>query len=95
MANLNGDEIVAIIRAGHRCQVATLELGDIKITYKGSEPVAAQTQPIYPILENNPTQQPQTVAKPQFDELNELLLDLVNPGEYERRKLNGDLDAEA
>jgi len=96
MRNLNAEAIVAIIKAGAEAQVAMLELGTIKITYKGSEPVLAQPQPIHINLDT-PNPQPQQQGRnPQLDELDELLLDLTNPGEFERRKLLGDtLNAEA
>jgi len=92
MAKLTATEIVAIIRAGHESQVAMLELGGIKITYKGAEQ-AQVSQPIYNFdtqpTENNPQQQVKSESSP-YSELDDLLLNVTNPVEFERRQLLGD-----
>lgn len=89
MAKLNGDEIVAIIRAGHESKVAKLELGVIKITYLTAVETENLTQPIIPDTQLPPTDAIETAKpeRPMQQELDEQLLNITDPVMFERMQL--------
>jgi hypothetical protein len=85
MAKLNGEEIVAIIRAGHESKVAKLELGTVKITYligleaeNFHQPETTQIIP-YPTADV-----PVSHDKSLQQELDEQLICVTDPVAYER-----------
>ncbi|MNJ94804.1 hypothetical protein D3C87_125070 [compost metagenome] len=84
MSPLTGKDIIAIIKAGSTSGVQALELGELKIHYKGNaEPLPEPYQ--YPLTSNDPTYQS---SESSFtNELDDSLLMVADPVAYEERVL--------
>lgn len=90
MAKLTGEEIVAIIKAGHESATASISIGSLVIKYKGAEPEIPATSQVF-ITSDKPTESPPEARTDSFDDYQ---LSILNPEEYEQQVILGDLNGE-